>query len=54
MKIDVDSWVINEIFPEYKDVNITKLPRKKKKKAKKYIAKSLIDIAMNYVKNLNI
>jgi hypothetical protein len=54
MKIDIESWVINAIFPEYKDINITKLPRKKKKKVKKYIAKSLLDIAMKYAENLNV
>jgi hypothetical protein len=54
MKIEIEECVINMIFPEYKGVNIVKLPRKKKKKAKKYIAKSLLDISMKYAENLNV
>lgn len=52
MKIEIESWIIDTIFPEYSDVNISKLPRKKKKKVKKYIAEELIKIAMNYTKSL--
>lgn len=52
MKIEVESWIIDTIFPEYSDVNISKLPRKKKKKVKKYIARELIKIAMGYAESL--
>lgn len=52
MKVKVEYWVIDVIFPEYKNINITKLPRKKKKKVKKYISKELIKISMKYAENL--
>jgi hypothetical protein len=52
MKIEVKQWVIDAIFPEYKNIDITKLPRKKKKKVKKHISKELIKISMKYAENL--
>ena len=52
MKIEVEQWVIDAIFPEYSDVNISKLPRKKKKKVKNYISRELIKIAMSYAESL--